>query len=194
MIEFLKSLPAVALIAGFAIFGHYPPENSLRPWTAVGSSAYISLVNNTRIPLPIFARAPEVDSASRYLGTVGSCDSAKFKLPYVDTKVTLITADGSWTQIDVKDPEVYPIDFNSSDTTYSCPTIRKVVIGLVEFVDPVVWRQSGYARLEDVEVPSMLVLAGDYTLCPVWKISVNPIEKGKFYTCKTQWRIRQPNP
>lgn len=191
MFEFLaKILPAALLVGSFAFYGANGPEKSLRPWTEVGSSAYISLVNNTKFSLPIFAKAPEVDSASRFLGILTDCDSVKFKLPYVDTKVILLAGDAA-LEVDVKDARTYSLELNTDEPKFQCPIIRKVVAGVVDYVDPMKWRASGYSRLTDSTVPSMLVLAYDMTVCPIWQISVNPIREQEFYVCKAGWRSKQ---
>jgi hypothetical protein len=45
--------------------------------------------------LPVFVSANKVDQANRCIGIVPPEDSKVFKLPYVDTRVTITTADTS---------------------------------------------------------------------------------------------------
>lgn len=72
-------------------FEHHP----LYPWDQIGSVATINVVNDAHEPIPVFARAPAVDSATRYIGAVPACDSAVLRLPYADTKVTVLLGDQS---------------------------------------------------------------------------------------------------
>lgn len=72
-------------------FEHHP----LFPWDQIGSQATINVVNDAHVAVPVFARASEVDSATRYIGTVPACDSAVLRLPYVDTRVTVLLGNRS---------------------------------------------------------------------------------------------------
>ena len=75
----------------FLPFGRHP----LYPWDAIGSSAYINVINDAHVPVDVWARAPKVDGNTRWMGTVPPCDSAKLRVPYADTKVTFYFANDS---------------------------------------------------------------------------------------------------
>jgi hypothetical protein len=89
-------------VAGLAILGltykvflpHFD-KHPLFPWDQIGSSASINVINDTHDPIPVFARASAVDSATRYIGTVPACDSAVLRLPYADTRVTVLIGNQS---------------------------------------------------------------------------------------------------
>lgn len=86
------SLVAVgALVLAFATlpFNRHP----LHPWEVVGSNAYAKVVNTSDHAVDVWARAPQVDTATRFLGTVPLLDSATLRLPYADTKVSLYIGD-----------------------------------------------------------------------------------------------------
>lgn len=74
------------------------------------SSAYVLLVNQTDDTLPIAVMARKVDHAVRFLGWVTARDSVMIRLPYADTKVTLLVA-GQWFEFDVKGPSVTRIAY-----------------------------------------------------------------------------------
>lgn len=78
----------------------------LRPWDAVGSSAYVYVVNQDDDTLRVMAAAPEVDGALRYLGAVPPHGEAAFKLPYADARVMLYTPIG---EFDVRKPGVWTV-------------------------------------------------------------------------------------
>jgi len=187
MLEFLKSLPAVLLIAGFIVYGKNPPERSFSP---VGVVARLEIVNNTLIDLPAIVQAPAVDSASRFLGIVPKCSRHTFKLPYADTRVVLIVADASF-DINVDDLKTYAVVVSSGDVSQQCREVVKVASRVIEFVDPLGWRSSSWFRLNDVLTPVKVVIAGDETACVIWEIEVTPVRVGDYYACKTKWRGRQ---
>ena len=56
----------------------------------VGSQHYTIVVNPDADSVRVYALAPAVDSAIRYLGTVPPHDSAFLRLPYADTKVYVL--------------------------------------------------------------------------------------------------------
>lgn len=72
-------------------FAHHP----LYPWDQIGSTATVNVVNDAHVAVPVFARASAVDSATRYIGTVPACDSAVLRLPYADTRVTVLLGNRS---------------------------------------------------------------------------------------------------
>jgi len=83
------------LAVTYKVFLPHFERHPLFPWEQIGSSASINVVNDAHEPIPVFAHAPAVDSATRYIGTVPACDSAVLRLPYADTKVTVILGNQS---------------------------------------------------------------------------------------------------
>lgn len=86
----------------------FKPEHQhpLSPWEAIGSTAYVYIVNQDDDTLRVMVAAPEVDGVLRYLGAVPPHGEAAFKLPYVDARVTLYAPIG---EIDVKKPGVWTV-------------------------------------------------------------------------------------
>lgn len=189
MLEIIKSLPALALIAGYAFYGNLSPDKSLRPWSLTGANAYVQIVNNVQINLPVFVAAPAVDSAVRYLGIVPKCDNARFKLPYVDTKVTVIISDQR-VDIDINKPGTYFVEVGAGGE-YACRYTSKTVWRILDYASELQWKQSPYWRTEDQpNWPWRVYVAGDYTACPVFDTSEIDVPYiGEVYACKTGWRI-----
>jgi hypothetical protein len=90
------------LSLGVSKFDNHP----LDPWTEVGSSAYVQVVNSSYDSVRVTAKAPEVDSTIRTLGTVPPWTTALYHLPYLDTKVTL-TVGAKVVVIHPNRPRVY---------------------------------------------------------------------------------------
>lgn len=91
-------------VLGFALFTAHASDNSpLVPWDNLNSSAYVLVVNERHDSLEVFAEAHEVDNARRYMGIVVPDGSKVFKIPYADTKVTIILGDTTHI-LDVKKP------------------------------------------------------------------------------------------
>lgn len=70
------------------------------------------------------------------------------------------------------------------------PASAKIAIDVIEFISGPVWRESGYARLDDVRVPAKLIIAGDDTVCPIYSITVDPVRIGDLFQCPSKWLIR----
>lgn len=85
------TLLGVGLVFGLA-FGKYHDGTALRPWTEVGSSAYVQIINESHEDVTVTVYAPKVDGAKRIIGTVPRDEERRFKLPYVDTEVHLVVA------------------------------------------------------------------------------------------------------
>ena len=93
-----------ATVTGFAEYGH-TQHSPLAPWQEVASDPYVLLVNETNDTLPVAVLARKVDHAVRFLGWVTARDSVMVRLPYADTKVTLLVG-GQWFEFDVKGPTI----------------------------------------------------------------------------------------
>jgi hypothetical protein len=171
------------------VMSTYPNSSALRPWGAVGADAYLEIANNSQRDLPLLVMAPQVDSAVRFLGIVPKCGTARFKLPYADTKVIVIVGNLQH-ELSIEKPGTYFIEL--FDTKSPCVKVAKVAIAVVEFIDPPKWRSSPWFRAEDIEAPFKAVLAGDDTVCPVFKLDVEPIRVGALHTCEVPWRTRRP--
>lgn len=175
------------MFAGLALTHKYPNSSSLRPWTGIGTTAYVQVNNHTQISRMVYASA-KVDSANRFLGLVPSCDSKTFKLPYADTKV-LIDVNGAQYVLNVNKPKTFVLEiYNLQDG--GCLVNSKIADRIIEFVDPSSWRQSGYWRQMDLTTPVQIIHAGDGTVCPVFHVEVTPILLGHNYTCKISWRFK----
>ena len=155
-------------------------------------TAKLHIVNNTQLPLPVSIVTPQLDTTVSYLGTVRKCSMRVFKVeahPGMGTVV--MVADGTQV-LDLAKHTDHVMEFTAVDSGLNCPKLRKIAFEVVEFVDPAIWRSSGYARLGEVGIPVNLVLAGDYTLCPLWEIPVNdPPKRGEGWVCNEPWRMRQ---
>lgn len=179
-------LGALGLMGAFLLVNKFPAETALRPWTAVGSSAYVETVNNSRLDLPVVVRAPAVDSTERYLGMVPKCGHVRFKLPYVDTKVILTLGSVSDT-MNIDGPGVWTVTI--FDQKNPCPEISKIAVGVLNFVDPVKWQSSPWFRPGNLGTPVKLVLAGDNTVCAVYDQEIVETRIGDVYLCKTGWIV-----
>lgn len=155
--------------------------------------AKLHIVNNTQLSLPVSIVTPQKDTTVEYLGTVRKCSMRVFKVDVNPGFASVvIVADGTQV-VDLASSENHIMEFSAVDSAMNCPQFRKVVWGIVEFVDPIIWRSSGYAKLGEVEVPMQLVLAGDYTLCPLWTIPVREIPRqGEPWVCTEPWRAKVP--
>lgn len=100
-----QSFVAMVFTVGMS-FAQYKlsERHPLAPWQAIGSSAYIRVVNLTRDTVPVTVTAPEVDDASRRIGAVAPCDSAVLRLPYSDTRVRVNVA-GLVTVVSIDRPD-----------------------------------------------------------------------------------------
>lgn len=85
----LISVGVVVLALHVLPFKRHP----LHPWESIGSAPHVIIVNDTDGPVDVWARAQEVDNATRLVGTTAPQDTGYFKLPYADTKVTLYIGD-----------------------------------------------------------------------------------------------------
>jgi hypothetical protein len=83
------------LVVTYKVFLPHFEHHPLFPWDGIGSSASVNVVNDAHVAIPIYARASAVDSVTRYIGEVEACDSAVFRLPYADTRVTLLLGNRS---------------------------------------------------------------------------------------------------
>jgi hypothetical protein len=100
-----EQLASTLLTIGMALGQMKMAErNPLAPWEAIGSSASVRVVNDTRDSVTVVVSAPDVDDASRRLGTVAPCDSAVLRLPYADTRVR-VNIGGEVTTIPVSRPD-----------------------------------------------------------------------------------------
>lgn len=82
------------VMLGTILFGAHKYERlqqdpPLAPWATVGSDPFVWIVNDTPDSIAVFAQAPRVDAAVRFLGIVAPQDSALAKLPYADAEVLL---------------------------------------------------------------------------------------------------------
>jgi hypothetical protein len=84
------SLLGVA-ISVVAFFSTKPMQerHPLAPWHNIGSAAYVIVINPTHDSVVVSVSAPEVDDATRKLGTVPPYEFAAMRLPYADTEVRL---------------------------------------------------------------------------------------------------------
>lgn len=77
----------VMLAMHFARIGERPV---LYPWDLVRSEAFIVIANPTaQGPFEITITAPEIDGATRSLGSIGPRDTIATKSPYADAVVTI---------------------------------------------------------------------------------------------------------
>ncbi len=76
-----------AMALGFIEYGRTGNRPPLHPWDRVGADPFVMVVNTTSDSEAMFAQAPRVDGAWRFLGIVGPGDSVLAKLPYANTEV-----------------------------------------------------------------------------------------------------------
>lgn len=93
----MNPLEVLAKIAGLVgmivLYKHY--DRPASPWSEIGSAPYAVVRNTTDSAETVCAMAPEVDHAIRPVGTVAPRDSARLRLPYADTRVTLLYGRGA---------------------------------------------------------------------------------------------------
>lgn len=180
-----------ALVGSFLFISKFDNSTGLRPWSLVNSNAYVEIVNNTSFNLPVTVTAFEVDSAVRFLGIAKGCKTSKFKLPYLDTKVTVIVGVVSG-EIYVDKPMTYGIILSPDSTNqYACHYITKPVWRLGNVSSELAWRNGPYYRIDDPpgEWPWLLIQATDETVCAAWGNDALKVPNpGDYYACKTKWR------
>lgn len=156
------------------------------------SPVKLHVVNNTQLPLPVSLVTPQIDTAVSYLGTVRKCSSRVFKVEAIPGAVSVVSVADAHQVLELASSDNHVMEFSAADTGLNCPKFQKIVFAVVEFVDPSIWRSSGYAKLDEPSTPVNLVLAGDGTLCPLWNISVNdPPKRGEPWVCNEAWRARR---
>jgi hypothetical protein len=104
--EWLSYVFLAATTAGFVAYGKSAGKPPLAPWDKVGSSAYVWLENPTGDSLSVSVRAPAIDTATRFLGTIAPHDGILVRLPYADTNV-LLTVGPRTVELKVRGPGVY---------------------------------------------------------------------------------------
>lgn len=77
-----------------------PKLNDL-PTGQVASEAYVLIINQTPDTVVVGAIARKVDHTIRVVGWVPALDSTVLRLPYVDTRVTLLVG-MRWVEFDAK--------------------------------------------------------------------------------------------
>lgn len=78
-----------ATLGGFLEYGQRQNTHPLAPWAVVASDPFTWVVNDTPDTLAVFAQAPQVDGAVRFVGWVLPRDSSLVKLPYADAEVLI---------------------------------------------------------------------------------------------------------
>ena len=81
----------------------------LAPWSGIGSSAYVWIVNPSSDSLEVTASAPMIDSTIRSLGKVPPGDSLILRLPYADTKVYLTLGGMALGTVEPNRPGLYSV-------------------------------------------------------------------------------------
>lgn len=112
--QWLSYVMALTVAAGYVEVGRHQNTPPLAPWHQVASTGWVLLVNETTDTVPVAVLARKVDHTVRFLGWVPARDSAMLRLPYVDTKVTLLVGP-SWFEFDVKGPTVTRLSFRVLD-------------------------------------------------------------------------------
>lgn len=186
--DFSSLISLVAFLGSILVVTKFNGSTALRPWVDVNSSAYVEISNHTIFTRYVNASASTVDSASRFLGSVDPCQHKRFKLPYAGAKVT-IDVNGAKYILNVDRPRTFKIDIVSIDGN-ACTEFTKVATNVIEFVDPASWRSSGYANIGEVVTPFKLVIAGDFTACPIFELTTDQIRVGYLHTCKSSWRMK----
>lgn len=177
-----------AFIGSLFVVNHFSGETALRPFTEVNSNSYVEISNHTTLTRFVYASAKAVDSTHRYLGFVNPCHHERFKLPYVDTQVT-VDVNGALYTFSVNKPKTYPIEIYSTDG-HGCPEFSKTASRIILYVDPASWKESGYWRLGEVLTPVKVIFAGDGTVCAVFELEIHETRTGDPYTCETAWRFK----
>src|SRR6266850_6462165 len=75
-------------IFGYTEYGHNQ-HSPLYPWDRVGADPFVMITNATPDTEAVFAQAPQVDGAWRFLAIIAPNDSALVKLPYADADVLI---------------------------------------------------------------------------------------------------------
>lgn len=112
--EVISYLMAAIYFGGFIFWSKEADKHPLAPWNEIGSSAYVWVVNPSYDTLSLYVKAPEVDSAVRFLGSIAPCAEGMYRLPYLDTEVeiNLVSLSQEFVQV-VKPmkPGVYTLDY-----------------------------------------------------------------------------------
>jgi hypothetical protein len=55
----------------------------------------------------------------------------------------------------------------------------------------VLWRNTPWYRMEDMSEPDYVVLSGDGTACPIFRLLVETPQEQRPWACEGQWRTRR---
>ena len=82
----------VGTAAALLFYNHYssPNRHPLHPWEKVGSANWVEFANPSADSVRVYAIAPEVDNAVRFVDAVAPGAVVYLRLPYADTKVTVL--------------------------------------------------------------------------------------------------------
>lgn len=108
--DWLSYLMALVVYGGYYEYSKTSQVHPLAPWDKVGSGAYVIVENESHDSIPVYALAPEVDAAKRFMGWARHCRETDFRLPYADAKVQVLYGDSS-VVLKVRQPSVWKVRY-----------------------------------------------------------------------------------
>ncbi len=107
-----------ALVVGIGYVEHARTSTKppLAPWDRIGSDPFEWVVNNMPDTVAVFAQAPAIDGAVRFLALLPPSDSVLVKLPYADAEVLLRIAvlEHDLVRINIYAPGIGRVTVNSA--------------------------------------------------------------------------------
>lgn len=181
------------MLTGAIVYQQHTETDPSAPWASVKSDPFTWIVNDTPDSIAVFAQAPKVDAAVRFLGIIAPRDSALAKLPYADTEVLLRIAvfQHDVARVNIYEPGVgrlwvHPADQRSPATPTDARPVKRVLwIGSRES-----WISTAWYRIAEDAIywPRRVVLAVDDTVCLMDQHDISDPQPGSSWPCATPWR------